>query len=381
MLDSDDPVTTDLLGGLLELLADSGGWLHPDARLVARAGQLSVHASAEAGELLVRVPAELLVRVPAELLVRVGRVDWSVRDGVLAPAAISPEIGGLELEALFVLIGLLNQSGKIPQLLDTHPLLADDLPPHLVEAVSALRPSFGSARPDPVSLLWSTRCFRTSFDGGAPEPVAVPILELMNHHSRGAVAEPAAGGFAARAQVFQDSECFLDYGRDRDAISMAVVYGFADASSRRAHSAPLQLEVPGVGEVVVSAHGRNESGELMPMNVFANSSQITINRMTFGDSYAPVSELITASGMDVAVSRRIVESIREANIALLENVLTAASDAPAALTLRKAAEIQRLVVMNSRLDGDFAAVAPQSSTGAEISEDTFDLGQWRVGGG
>ena len=99
--------------------------------------------------------------------------------------------------------------------------------------------------------------------------------------------------------------------------------------------------------------------------------------MTFGDSYAPVTELVAASGRDVAVSRRIVDSIREANIALLQEVSSAASDAPAAETLRKAAEIQRLLVMNSRVDGDFAAVAPQSLTGAEISEDTFDLGQWR----
>ena len=262
MLDSDDPVTTDLLGGLLELLADGGGWFHPGARLVARDGQLSVHASAE--------PGELLVRIPAELLVRVGRVDWSVRDGFLVPAAIGPEIDGLELEALFVLIGLLNQSGKIPQLLDTHPLLADDLPSHVIDAVSALRPSFGSARPDPVSLLWSTRCFRMSYDGGAAEPVAVPILELLNHHSRGAIAEPANGGFAVPAQVLHDDECFLDYGRDRDAISLAILYGFADTSARCAHSAPIHIEVPGVGEVVVLARGRDKNGELQPMNVIAD---------------------------------------------------------------------------------------------------------------
>ena len=54
MLDSDDPVTSDLLGGLLELLADGGGWLYPGARLVARDGHLSVHSSAEPGELLGR---------------------------------------------------------------------------------------------------------------------------------------------------------------------------------------------------------------------------------------------------------------------------------------------------------------------------------------
>ena len=369
MLDSDDAVTTDLLGGLLELLADSAGWLHPGARLVARAGQLSVHASAE--------PDELLVRVPAALLIRVGRVDWSVNDGVLTPAAISPEIVGLELEALFVLIGLLNQTAKIPDLLATHPLLADDLPPRVVEAVSALRPSFGSARPDPVSLLWSTRCFRTSFDGSAPEPVAVPILELMNHHSRGALAEPAAGGFAAQAQALHGDECFLDYGRNRDAISMAVVYGFADASAQCAHSAPLQIDVPGVGLVVVSAHGRNGSGELLPMSVLVEDSQILLNRMTFGNSQAPVSELMAASGLDISVARRIVDSIREANVVLLEEVSSATSDAPAAVTLRKAAEIQRLVVMNSRVDGDFTAKASHSVTSEQISEDYFDLGQWR----
>jgi len=373
VLESDDPVTTDLLGGLLELLADSGGWLHPGARLLAREGQLSVHASAAV--------SELLVRVPAELLVRVGRVDWSVRDGVLAPAAISPEIDGLELEALFILIGLLNQSGKIPDLLATHPLLVDDLPPRLVKAVSSLRPSFGSAQPDPISLLWSTRCFRRSFDDGAPEPVAVPILELMNHHSRGAIAEPAAGGFAARAQVFQDDECFLDYGRDRDAISMAVVYGFADASSQCAHSAPIHIDVPGVGEIVVLARGRNENGELLPMNVIADGAKILINRMTFGDSYAPVTELVAASGRDVAIARRIVDSIREANIVLLQEVSSAASDTPAAVALRKAAEIQRLLITDSPIEGDFIAVSTHSTAAKQISEDTFDLGQWRVGGG
>ena len=373
MLDSDDPVTTDLLGGLLELLADGGGWLHPGARLVARAGQLSLHASAE--------PGELLLRVPAELLVRVGRVDWSVNDGLLTPGAISPEIDGLELEALFVLIGLLNQSGKIADLLDTHPLLADNLPPRLVEAVSALRPSFGSAQPDPVSLLWSTRCFRMSYDGGTAEPVAVTILELMNHHSRGAIAEPANGGFAVQAQVLHDDECFLDYGRDRDAISMAILYGFADTSARCAHSAPLQIEVPGVGEVVVSACGRNANGEQLPMNVIADGAKILINRMTFGDSYAPVTELVATSGIDVAASRSIVDSIREANIALLEAVSTSASDAPAAVTLQKAAEIQRLLVMNSPGDGDFTARSSQSPAGAQISEDHFDLGQWRGSGG
>ena len=125
------------------------------------------------------------------------------------------------------------------------------------------------------------------------------------------------------------------------------------------------------------ARGRDKNGELQPMNVIADGAKILINRMTFGDSYAPVTELVAASGRDVAVSRRIVDSIREANIALLQEVSSAASDAPAAETLRKAAEIQRLLVMNSRVDGDFAAVAPQSLTGAEISEDTFDLGQWR----
>ncbi len=373
MLDSDDPATSDLLGGLLELLAEGGGWLHPGARVVARDGHLSVHASAE--------PGELLLRIPAELLVRVGRVDWSTTNGVLAPAAISPEIDGLELETLFVLTGLLNQSGKIPNLLGTHPLLADDLPPRLIEAVSGLRPSFGSARPDPISLLWSTRCFRKSFDGAAPEPVAVPILELLNHHSRGANAEPTNGGFAVQAQVFHDDECFLDYGRDRDAISMAILYGFADKSAQCAHSAPLQIDVPGVGEVVVSAHGRNENGELMPMIVNGDRAKIFINRMTFGDSFAPVTELVVSSGIDVAVSQRIVDGIREANIALLEAVSTSASDTPAAVTLREAADIQRLVVVKSPIDGDFTARSAQSTTAKQISEDYFDLGQWRVSGG
>jgi hypothetical protein len=184
-----------------------------------------------------------------------------------------------------------------------------------------------------------------------------------------------------QAQVLHDDECFLDYGRDRDAISMAILYGFADTSAQCAHSAPLQIEVPGVGEVVVSAHGRNENGELMPMIVNSDRTKIFINRMTFGDSFAPVTELVVSSGIDVAVSQRIVDGIREANIALLEAVSTSASHTPAAVTLREAADIQRSVVVNSPIDGDFTARSAQSPTAKQISEDHFDLGQWGVSGG
>lgn len=373
MLDSDDAVSTDLLAGLLQVVADAGGWLHPAARLVARDRQLSVHSAAEDGQPLLHVPRAALVRV--------GRVEWAVSDGAVIPAGFDDSIDGAELEALFLLTGLLNQCGKLPELMRVHPLLAPDLPADLVASVQKLRPSFGSARPDPVSLLWSTRCFRVSFDDAPAEPVAVPILELMNHRTGSAIARPAQGGFDVETRTGDNDECFLDYGRDRDAISMALVYGFADASAQLAHSAPLDIEVPGVGRVLISSCGRNRTGELLPVMAHATSEGLTINRLTFGAQCAPEHELARATDWSLERATAVVDAVRQANIGCLEDVMRtarAADSSAAAATLGTAAGIQQAIFTERSwgsqppapiADGEFAVEC--------ISEDDVDLGQWR----
>lgn len=376
MLDCDSPEVTDLLAGLLEVLAGSGGWLHPGARLVERHGQLSVHADA--------LPGEPLLRVPRAALVRIGRVEWAIVDGAMVPSGFSDDLGDGELEALFLLTGLLNQCGKLSDLMRTHPLLAPDISPEVTSALRAFRPGFGSARPDPVSLLWSSRCFRVSIDGGPAEPVAVPILELMNHDTRGATADPAAGGFAVSAQATDSDECFLDYGRDRDAISMAVVYGFADASARIAHSAPLCLEVAGVGHVRIAARGRDRSGALQPVRAFADADGVTINRLSFGDAHSPVHELAGAAGWSHGQSATVVDAVREANSALLDELQRAPASlatSAAASTLAAAAATQRRIIQQhsepTKTSDEGWPSAGQSLE--SISEDDFDLGLWRLG--
>ena len=72
MIDADDPLVADLLGGTIELVREAGGFVAPITRLVERGGQLSIESSAAAGEPLLRIPREAFVRVD--------RVEWS-QDG------------------------------------------------------------------------------------------------------------------------------------------------------------------------------------------------------------------------------------------------------------------------------------------------------------
>ena len=337
-IDAEDMVVADLLAALLELVAEAGGWLNPQAHLVERDGELSVQCSAPAGEPLVMIPRDVMVRV--------GAVDWTVREGMLEIQGLPDDMVGIEREALYLMAGILNQCGKPTVLVSSHPVLAPAMDPTLVDAVRAFRPSFRRTPPSIESLLWSTRCFRGPSD--APAALAVPVIDLLNHSCAAPGAQPQSGGLAVT--TWRDGEeCFVDYGHRRDAIGMAIVYGFADTSAVVAHSAPLEVEVPGVGRVAVSARGRNSSGALQPVAARVEDSATVLSRVSFGPGWDPVDDVSQATGWSDQDSRLTVEAIATANLELISALEQAA--APFALageaagrTLADAGRIQRLLI-------------------------------------
>lgn len=331
-IDADDVVVADLLASTLQLIAEAGGWVHPDVSIVARDGELSLTCLAtDAGE---------IVRVPRAAFVRIGRVAWTDSVEELAFAGFPTDLDDVELELLLVQTALHNRCGKVPWLTRTHPVLASDLSPRLVDAVRAFRPSFRRRRPTAASLLWSTRTFRLPVaDGEPPEPVALPIVDLLNHHPSGATGRLDPEGFTVSAnRPFGTHECALDYGLERDAIGMAVVYGFADLSSLCAHSAPMSIDVAGVGEVEVAAVGRARDGRLLAPVVREEGGHTHVSHLTFrpGGRHDLVRQVPAA----------IVDSVAQRNLELLSEVGDAARahDGPAALTLAAAAERQGDVI-------------------------------------
>lgn len=330
-IDADDPVVADVLAGILQLIFEAGGWLHPDAYVRSRDGQLSVHSTAASGEPLAVVPSAAMVRV--------GRLAWSTSDEGLAfsqrpdaPADATLDgaaLDGFELELLYLMTALLNRCGKIPMLLRTHPALAMGLGEGLITAVRAFRPSFRTRSVDPASVLWSTRCLRLPIHGGSPEPVAVPVIDLIDHHSGGATVQEMDDALGVRVRRSGgDSACFLDYGWQRDAIGTALVYGFADHSAQIAHSAPLSLEIPAVGTVRISARGRTATGRLLPTKADRVGDACVISHLSFGPQTCPVESLMAATGWVLPVARDATAAIAAANLALAHQLASRAAEQP-----------------------------------------------------
>lgn len=321
LVDCDDPVVTDLLASTLELVVEAGGWVSAEACLLARGGQLSLTSGGDEDAPLLRVPRSAMVRVD--------RVTWGADPDRLVILDVPDDMGDVELQMLYVQVALHNQCGKTAWLARTHPTLAA-LPDPVVDAVRAVVPSFRADPLSPGDVLWANRCFRIALpDAGSTERVLVPVVDLLNHHASGATGSWDGREFTVDTRrPFGTLECALDYGMDRDAMELAVVYGFADLSATIAHTAPVIVDVPGIGEVEV-------------------------DRLTFdlADRDACVRQVMSASGWSVEDSTVVARSVADAGGERLAAVLAACADAPdspAAQTLAAAARHQAAVLAGGR---------------------------------
>lgn len=340
-VEADDDLVADLLAGSLESVVDLGGWIHPSARLVVRDGQATVECDAEA--------EELLLRIPVSAMVRIGRVPWTSSRQELGFDAVPDEFGPGETEQLILQTAFHNACGKIPWLVDTHPALTPSLPMAVVTAVQAFRPSFRRRMPDPAALFWSNRVFRLPVgSSGETEPVAVPVLDLLNHRSGAAVGRWEPGAFAVLVSHQRGGECSLDYGLDRDAIGMAVVYGFADDTAPLAHSAPMRIDVQGFSSLQVEARGRTKSGQRMAPVARQGDGGWLLSHLTF-DSRTPESTaaaIATAMSVSPDDAAAIATAVANENCRLLDELSRAAeaSASPAAQVLGGAARHQSAII-------------------------------------
>ena len=236
LVDADDALVADLLAATLEIVREAGGFIAPTTRLVERHGQLSIESSADDGSPMLRIPRECFVRVD--------RVTWAEQEGRMVIVDVPDDFGDLETEMLYLQVALHNACGKLEWMTATHPALDPSLPDDLVEAVQQLIPSFRNPMMAATDVLWANRCFRIPMsEGAAPERVLVPLVDLLNHHANGAVGDWTGEDFGvATTKPFGTSEAALDYGMNRDALEMAVVYGFADRHSVQPASSKYETE-------------------------------------------------------------------------------------------------------------------------------------------
>jgi hypothetical protein len=307
-VDSDDDVVADFLAGTIEVVVEAGGWIHPGAVVVVRDGAASVACDG--------VDGEPLLQVPRSCFLRIMRVEWGRQADALDVTAMPDGVTDLERELLILQVAFHNARGALPALVRTHPTAATDLSAGVIDVVRALRPEFRMHPSTPVDLFWTARAFRVpTHQAEVLEPVGVPLIDLLDHHARGATPTLAPDGFAVPVSAPERTSaglapCRLDYGRERDALDMAIVYGFADTSADIAHSA---------------------------------SAEVTFS---VSDPERAVREVSQARGITRAEAQLIAAAVAEESLALLSDVQerAAACTSQAAATLGAAAEHQARVI-------------------------------------
>jgi hypothetical protein len=225
LVDAENPLVADLLAGTLEIIREAGGFIAPTTKLIERSGQLSLESAADDGAPMLRIPRECFVRVD--------RVTWAEQEERMVIVDVPDEFTDIETELLYLQVALHNACGKLEWMTKGHPSLDPELPEDLIEAVRVLIPSFRNPMMAATDVLWANRCFRIPMaEGQAPERVLIPIVDLLNHHSGGAVGDWTGEDFeVCTSKPFGTHECGLNYGMNRNALEMAVVYGFADESA------------------------------------------------------------------------------------------------------------------------------------------------------
>jgi len=325
--DADDDTVADFLATTVASVIAAGGWLNPAARFVSRAGDVQVHCDAP--------EAEPLMALPKAAFLRLRQLSWAPSAGRLQLTGWTEAAGDPEL--LFAQIGFHNSCDKIPRIASEHPVLAPELDSQSIDAVRAFRPSFRRHQPDPVSLFWSDRALRIAAFESEPEPLALPLIDLLNHHPSGAVGTWTGEAFMIDiSRPTSSTECFMNYGLQRDAIGMAVVYGFADMASPLAHSAPVSVNTDGV-PITVLARGRSRDGTLLTPVASMADGAWEVSHLSFS-ARNPVSDLAAATGQSDRWCRRVTTEIARANIAAVDALLESAERHPTSTAHRTLAD-------------------------------------------
>jgi hypothetical protein len=174
---------------------------------------------------------------------------------VEAPDGATPE----QRELLRLHGALYNATGKLRWWRTEHPARLVESCSAVAEALAPLKPHHGKGHQEFTSAeaiagFLATRSFGWKPEGedGKRRPVLLPLIDLVNHHHRGAPYRIEGGAMRmATAQPESSGECFAHYGHRRDGLDLALHYGHADPSTPFAHCAPLQISVEGVGLIQV----------------------------------------------------------------------------------------------------------------------------------
>lgn len=249
---SDQAEASRLVLQIAQLCAANGAQWHPDLQVEVCEGSLRLLAAPDTkGELII---------MPIELLVPIEGAQWAnsfERLDLLAP----PESASAVQEELLQLhVALYNATGKLRWWSQQHPARLVEESSAVADAVAPVKPSRQRKHEqnNAAERFLSTRSFgwKQDLDQEKRLPVLMPILDLLNHHHRGAPYRISEGAMRMQSAQAEGSECFAHYGHRRDVLDLALHYGYCDDSTPFAHSAPLDIPVDGIGRICIEHQGQ-----------------------------------------------------------------------------------------------------------------------------
>jgi hypothetical protein len=257
-IDSDHREAEVLLGEIGRIVSAHGGSWHPQMRCEIRQGGMRILADAGAQGPLITIPTELLVPVDG--------ARWSDGGDRIQVDAPPTDLTPVQLELLHLLVALYNATDKLRWWRHEHPASLAHADSAVGDALMAIRPTWAESvsRGAVTEAFLKTRIFGWRREGpdGTTTRVLMPIVDLLNHHRKGAplTVDQGAMRIAAR-QPDGTGECFASYGQRRDLLDFLLHYGHLDLTTPFAHAALTDIEVPGIGRVQVE-----EPGQVRPLH-------------------------------------------------------------------------------------------------------------------
>lgn len=274
--DCDSPQVRQLLGDIAAAVVAHGGFFASGLTIRERSGVLSGHRDPDTNRQHAQGP---LIVLPAKVLPPVAKGEWEFVDEALH-VRVAATADPLTQSLLESMAHLFTLTGKPAWYLRSHPRGALAEASETVAAIRRLRPGF-TTDPSPEGFL-ATRVYSAGPESGI-ESVLLPIADSLNHHRGGAPLRFISGALRVQERHPEhDSQCFVAYGGlRRDPLDLALGYAFVYEHGDTARSAPVQVEVAGLGTVSIGIKPNKARSVLDPPTATRTPSGLQLSHLTY----------------------------------------------------------------------------------------------------
>lgn len=352
---SDQPTATALLQEIAQLCVGHGAQWHRELQVEVAEGVMRLLAP----------PGTTgpLISLPTDLLVPIGEAQWSSSPDSLELLQPPEEATPVQRELLQLHTELYNATDKLHWWSNQHPGRLAETPSDIAAYLGLLKPGHrAQAERSAAEGFLATRSFgwRPNPEQQQRHPVLMPLIDLLNHHHKGAPFRVEDGAMQIKAKQAGRRECFAHYGRRRDVLDLALHYGHCDLSTPFAHSAPLEIAVEEIGHIRIEHQSqRAPVHPFDPPHVTLEPDGLSLSHLCCHlDHPERVQTMLSLalqaqlkrSGHDAASALRLAQSglnaIGETNVRLLDQLVAAAqaSSHPGSTTLAAAAGRQASII-------------------------------------